>query len=143
MKTTLVILGIAGFVFAGVVLFAGWQLGFFGGTSWSGAFGEQTRGHLGSIRSGLSIYYGDMEGQYPQRLEAALDKRWLLEKLPPAQTRIHSDSTKIVALSGADYAAKNFSDSGGWYYVVDGLMMGNVGVDCTHTDSKGKLWYAY
>ena len=31
------------------------------------ALGRQTVGQLGAIRSSLSIYYGDMEGQYPDR----------------------------------------------------------------------------
>ena len=49
------------------------------------AYGKQTKGNLGSIRSALAIYYGDMEGLYPDDLAAIENRRWL-EKLPMAQT---------------------------------------------------------
>lgn len=142
MKTTAVLLGIAGLVFAGVIAFSAHFLGFFGRGTWTSSFGEQTKGHLGSIRSALSIYYGDTEGQFPADLAVIENRRWL-EKLPPAQTRIHADSTKITPLDGQQYQARQFTDSGGWYYVTSGLNRGTVGVDCTHTDSKGSIWNAY
>ena len=60
-----------------------------------------------------------------------------------AQTRVHPDSKKITPLDGRQYEAKQFTDSGGWYYVTTGVNAGSVGVDCTHADAKGSIWNGY
>lgn len=107
------------------------------------AMGRQTLGHLGAIRSSLSIYYGDMEGQYPADLKAMVGSRWALEKLPLADTGMHPPSDAVQLMTGQERAEGKFRDDGGWFYVTDGPSAGKVGVNCVHTDVKGSSWIGY
>ena len=53
-----------------------------------------SKGNLGSIRSSLSIYYGDMEGQYPMQLAALTIAGKYLSALPNAKTpNYHADTS--------------------------------------------------
>src|ERR1700677_4700350 len=69
-----------------------------------------SKGNLGSIRSSLSIYYGDMEGQYPSRLGALTVAGKYLSVVPNAKTpNYHQDnSAEIDGLLSAE------TGSGGW-----------------------------
>jgi prepilin-type N-terminal cleavage/methylation domain-containing protein len=103
-----------------------------------------TRGSLGSIRSAVTVYYGDQEGKYPVDNLASLMPKYLQEipmaKIPP----LAPDSSAVAA--GNSAAA--FTDAGGWAYDNDStnlsgwFMWGNVNVNCTRTDSKGLNWSA-
>src|SRR5437868_15196637 len=66
-----------------------------------------SKGNLGSIRSALSIYYGDMEGQYPDDLTALTLSGKYLATVPNAKTpNYHADSNAIVnGVSSADGSA--------------------------------------
>ncbi|MFA5140210.1 MAG: DUF2330 domain-containing protein [Elusimicrobiota bacterium] len=98
-----------------------------------------TRGNLGTIRSALSIYYGDMEGQYPADPYALTKDHKYLPGIPPVKLPpYHADSNAIELLTAGDS-----DDSGGWGYVVDGSSQGVVFVNCTHTDSRQKIWAEY
>ncbi|GAG09095.1 unnamed protein product [marine sediment metagenome] len=69
-----------------------------------------------------------------------------LKVIPSAKVhRHHEDSNKVTYYSGSDYSLKNFRDTGGWGYVNDSASpdWGSVFVNCTHTDSRGKVWYTY
>src|ERR1700685_25189 len=56
-----------------------------------------SKGNLGAIRSSLSIYYGDMEGQYPAQLAALTISGKYLSSVPLAKTpNYHSDSSAEV-----------------------------------------------
>src|SRR3954469_16548100 len=56
-----------------------------------------SKGNLGSIRSSLSIYYGDMEGQYPSSLAGLTVAGKYLASVPVAKTpNYHSDSAAEV-----------------------------------------------
>ena len=99
----------------------------------------QTKGNLGAIRSALSIYYGDMEGQYPAALEALTIGGKYLTALPVAKTpNYHPDSAAVNYSTAA-------SDAGGWTYdnTLTDPNLGTVLVNCTHTDSKGAVWTSY
>lgn len=102
----------------------------------------KTKGGLGSLRSALSIYYGDMDGQYPGSLEALIPKH--LETMPKAELPEHKE-TDVWTAYGAEACAAGFKDTGGWGYVADAAApcRGRVFVDCTHTDSKGSTWTGY
>ena len=56
-----------------------------------------SKGNLGSIRSSLSIYYGDMEGNYPVALAALTIAGKYLSAVPNAKTpNYHADSNAEV-----------------------------------------------
>lgn len=109
-----------------------------------------TKGNLGSIRSALSIYYGDMEGQYPAQLIAMIVNSKYLSTLPLAEPAYyHADST--IEMDGNSDISKCPAtqtipnDAGGWAYVscTTDPKLGLLLVNCTHTDSKGTVWSAY
>lgn len=95
------------------------------------------KGSLGTIRSALSIYYGDHEGAYPESLEVLVPK--YLAFLPVASSPRHGSSARVRAASGAADAA----DTGGWGYVAKGKGAGIVFVDCTHVDTRGAAFNSY
>ncbi len=98
-----------------------------------------SKGNLGSIRSALSIYYGDMEGQYPSDLASLTIAGKYLSSVPVAKApNYHSDSSTINN-------ATSSNDGGGWSYnnTVGDANLGTVWVNCTHTDTKGSVWTTY
>lgn len=100
-----------------------------------------SKGNLGSIRSALSIYYGDMEGVYPSDMTSLTTAGKYLSAVPAAKApNYHTDSSG--AGNGVLTAA---SGSGGWWYdnAVTDANVGQVIVNCTHTDSKGTVWTVY
>lgn len=112
-----------------------------------------TKGGLGTLRSALSIYYGDQEGLYPVSLEALIPKH--LEAMPKAEVPEHKE-TDVWTAYGAEVCgpkseygraldASTLKDTGGWGYVADPKAdcRGQVFVDCTHTDTKGSSWTGY
>ncbi|MBI3564199.1 MAG: type II secretion system protein [Elusimicrobia bacterium] len=100
-----------------------------------------SKGNLGSIRSALSIYYGDMEGTYPAQIAALTTAGKYLSTVPSAKTpNYHTDSSAEV-----DGALTAITGAGGWYYdnVAGDSNLGQTIVNCTHTDSKGSVWSTY
>jgi len=96
-----------------------------------------SKGNLGAVRSALSIYYGDMEGQYPTDMTALTIAGKYLAAIPVAKTpNYHSDSSAVVNAVG---------DDGKWYYnnTAGDANQGTVLVNCTHTDTKGSIWTQY
>ena len=107
-----------------------------------------SKGNLGALRSAMSIYYGDMEGQYPFNADALTIGGKYLTTVPPAKApNYHTDSGAFVLLSADGSATTNAAptDAGGWYYnnQTTNANVGNVLVNCTHTDTKGTVWTAY
>ena len=100
-----------------------------------------SKGNLGSIRSSLSIYYGDMEGQYPGELAGLTVAGKYLTSLPTAKTpNYHADSA-----AEKDGLLSTANDAGGWVYnnVAGNANIGNMEINCTHTDSKFSIWTSY
>lgn len=100
-----------------------------------------SKGNLGSIRSALSIYYGDLEGVYPDQLSALTISGKYLTAVPNAKTpNYHADSS-----AETDGVLSAVSDGGGWYYnnVLGDSNVGGLVVRCTHTDTKGSVWTTY
>ncbi|MBI4668241.1 MAG: hypothetical protein HY747_03495 [Elusimicrobia bacterium] len=103
-----------------------------------------TRGNLSSIGSALSAYYDDTQGEYPKDLEALTAGGKYLKTIPPAMTPpYHPNSSEVLYLTGEQYAREELDDSGGWGYVVSGPSSGTVFVNCTHTDTKDRVWSSY
>jgi len=101
-----------------------------------------SKGNLGALRSAMSIYYGDMEGTYPATLSALTIGGKYLTVIPPAKApNYHADASTIVLLT----ASANPTDVGAWYYndQTTNANVGNVLVNCTHTDTKGTVWTGY
>ncbi|MDD5303614.1 MAG: RDD family protein [Elusimicrobia bacterium] len=113
-----------------------------------------TKGNLGSLRSAISIYYGDMEGQYPATLDALIGPKYV-PAMPKTKLADHKETGAWTLYGaevctgkteyGAEIDATKLKDTGGWGYVADprAKCSGMVFVDCTHRDTKGKLWPEY
>ncbi|MEK9146116.1 MAG: type II secretion system protein [Elusimicrobiota bacterium] len=98
-----------------------------------------SKGNLGSIRSALSIYYGDMEGTYPSTVASMTVAGKYLSTIPVAKMpNYHSDaSTEVDATVGTDAAGWQFNNT------TTDANVGQVFVNCTHTDTKGSIWSTY
>src|SRR3989442_6815513 len=69
-----------------------------------------SKGNVGSIRSALSIYYGDMEGQYPADLSSLTVAGKYLSSVPAAKApNYHADQSAVVQTLVA-------TDPMGWLY---------------------------
>ncbi len=98
-----------------------------------------SKGNLGAIRSALSIYYGDMEGQYPADLASLTVAGKYLGNVPVAKSpNYHVDSSAVTG-------GITSGDAGGWLYnnTTTDANLGTVLVNCTHTDTKGTVWTTY
>ncbi len=113
-----------------------------------------TKGNLGSLRSALAIYYGDAEGVYPATLDALIGPKYL-PAIPKTKIDAHMETAVWTPYGaevctgkteyGSEIDSTKIKDTGGWGYVTDpkAPCYGMVFVDCTHRDSKGKLWPEY
>lgn len=112
-----------------------------------------TKGNLGMMRSGSAIYYGDAEGSYPATLDAFVPKYF--PAIPKTKLSQHM-ATDVWTAYGAEVCtgsdqygqeidASKIKDTGGWGYVSDpkAKCWGQIFVDCSHADSKGKPWPSY
>ena len=103
-----------------------------------------TKGNLGAVRSALSIYYGDQEGNYPSDdLTSLTTGGKYLNEIPSSKApNYHNDSATVNAGASATVA---LTGTGGWAYVnnTTDTQWGNMWVNCTHTDSKGTYWTTY
>jgi prepilin-type N-terminal cleavage/methylation domain-containing protein len=98
-----------------------------------------SKGNLGAVRSALSIYYGDMEGQYPANLDSLTVNGKYLSAVPSAKSPNYHADTSVVKY-------QLLSDDGaGWSYNNTNLdaNQGTILVNCTHTDTKGTVWTVY
>ena len=101
-----------------------------------------SKGNLGAIRSALSIYYGDMEGQYPADMASLTASGKYLSSIPKAKApNYHADSATPSQNSGT----LSVNDASGWAYVnaAGDSNFGTLWVNCTHTDTKGSVWTTY
>ncbi|MFI5347932.1 MAG: type II secretion system protein [Elusimicrobiota bacterium] len=106
-----------------------------------------SKGNLGALRSALSIYYGDMEGQYPASLTGLTVSGKYLSSVPVAKTpNYHADSSAVDVLPGGCVVVNwDINEAGGWVYcdAPADPGYGGVVVDCAHTDTKGSVWSSY
>ena len=109
------------------------------------------KGRLGMLRSSLSIYYGDAEGNYPANLDVLVPK--YLPAIEPPAVSNHAGAAGVELYGaevcggqkGSDIDAAKLRDTGKWGYVVapKAPCDGTIFVDCTHPDTKGTPWYTY
>lgn len=109
----------------------------------------RTKANLGTIRSALSIYYGDSEGWYPvatsgSNLTVLSTGGRYLQSVP------NSDLPKTT--NSAGHASINTEvgfpsgDAGGWAYDNGGAASstwGKVVVNCSHNDLRAQVWSGY
>ncbi len=91
---------------------------------------------LGSLRSALSIYYGENEGQYPADLSVFISDKYLPRGIPKAHLEWHPDSREVLVLGDTG----QLTDAGGWAY---SRSSGTVLINCTHTDVRDRSMSAY
>lgn len=126
----------------------------------------QTKGNLGAIRSAMSVFYADNEGQYPQLVESlsflTVNGKYLTAIPSHSMPPYHPSSTQSSASweCGPPYPCINFGMSNELAMDAAGSMLGytlawfidddpqdanfgSVLLDCGHTDSKGSLWTSY
>lgn len=111
---------------------------------------SSVKGSLGAVRSAVSIYYSDNEGVFPVNLSTGLTTNSkYLQAIPsvsiPAVTAQsnpgHTNVSSVAAGTSVDGTLG--AGSSVWYYVNSGNDMGNIVVNCSHTDTKGTMWTAY
>ena len=98
-----------------------------------------SKGNLGAVRSALSIYYGDMEGLYPDAMPALTINGKYLSAIPVAKApNYHTDSSVVSNVTAV-------VDGVGWAYnnSLGNANLGNLVVNCTHTDTKSSIWTSY
>jgi prepilin-type N-terminal cleavage/methylation domain-containing protein len=100
-----------------------------------------SKGNLGALRSALNIYYGNLNGLYPQTLATLTTNGAFMGAIPVAKApNYHTDSS-----GETDDQTFTSNDFGGWEYDNNNgdANYGNVWVSCTHTDTKGNVWDTY
>ena len=100
-----------------------------------------SKGNLASLRSALTVYYGDMEGHYPAQLAALTVSGKYIGAIGVSKTpSYHVDSS--VEVDGLPSAG---TDAGGWLFdnVVGDANLGAMLVNCSHTDSHSLSWSSY
>jgi len=106
----------------------------------------RTKANLGTIRSALSIYYGDTEGWYPTAGAASLSSLSLggryLQAVPNSDLPKTTNNAGHASIATEVNAA---SDTGGWFYdnTQGGTTWGRVLVNCTHNDLRSQFWSSY
>jgi prepilin-type N-terminal cleavage/methylation domain-containing protein len=116
-----------------------------------------TKGNLGTLRSSLSIYYGDTEGLYPLDAASLILNSKYLQAIPPANLPKTVNSIGHGSHNGflqqtfvGMTAAQLEAGAGGanpWAYDNAGAgsdaQWGTVLIACSHSDTKGSFWTQY
>lgn len=114
-----------------------------------------TRGNLGSLRSALSIYYGNNEGFFPSGswatnsnvLNSTLVPTYLSAMPAHNVNKYHASST--LTYCHPQWSSGHNHDFEGWaydgYYPSSGTDSdwGKLWIFCSHTDTKGTSWSDY
>jgi len=98
-----------------------------------------TKGNLGEVRSAITVYYGDMEGAYPNdNLSQGFIPKYL-PSIPIAKVPPLPDSAAVAAVASTSAVA---GATGGWAYVnaSGDSCWGTFVVNSLSTDSTGVSW---
>lgn len=112
-----------------------------------------TKGNLGSLRSAISIYYGDMEGVYPGNLFVGLTTG---NKYMPAvgntpslgtynyPTNTNNTGHNYGNASAASNVLQNTTNvADDTTAILYNPTTGDALANCSHSDTKGLRWTAY
>lgn len=115
-----------------------------------------TKGNLGTLRTALSLYYGDTDGSYPfDNTQCLTYGSKYLRAIPSAYVPEiatvnpgHATSATVINMG----ASLSLVDTGGWAYQSDPTnptsplpgfntpAWGSVMANCLHNDSRGTIW---
>jgi len=108
----------------------------------------RTKANLGTIRSALSIYYGDLEGWYPvDNLSCLATSGRYLQVIPNAD--LPRTSNSVGHTPSIPTVVNAGTDSGGWIYNnsttagVGTATWGQILVNCNHQDMRASIWSSY
>lgn len=102
-------------------------------------------GNLGGLRSAVSIYYAQNEGQYPRSLTGiiAIFGRFPIVTIPKADGKGAYHENVGLTWTGGPTFICDASSGDIWFIYDSGPSAGLVFVNCTHMDSRGKVWSSY
>lgn len=92
-----------------------------------------SKGNLAEARTALAAYAKANQGEFPSSLDLLVGDPYL-PALRGAKAPFHHQDSATVKMG------KVPDDAGGWLYDPAG---GTLRVNCTHTDTKGKVWADY
>jgi prepilin-type N-terminal cleavage/methylation domain-containing protein len=99
-----------------------------------------TKGHLGSIRGAIRLYYMEHDQIFPSSFSGLLTgNNKYLSGTSTLYTGVHPLSDLVDDVLNAD----PLSDAGRWGYVRANEHLGDFWIQCIHTDSSGRVWSAY
>jgi prepilin-type N-terminal cleavage/methylation domain-containing protein len=105
-----------------------------------------TKGNLATIRSALSIYFADTEGQMPgDRLQSLTAGGRYMNRMPDADTVVwHKKGNRVGVGDMTGLIASNANTVQWWYFNnVTDPQWGMLLVNCIHQDVRGKSWTDY
>lgn len=100
---------------------------------------SSTKGSLGALRSAISTYYADNDGQWPNDLEVknstSFNGRYI-DEIPLAKLKIGlGESDRVIPDDEV-----NLGDLGGWLYNSD---TGHITINHWRDDTKGTCYSTY
>lgn len=101
------------------------------------------KGHLGTLRSVLNIYYSDNNAAYPiDDLNSLVPKYVSSIQAIKFPFPIHPNTN---AVSTGNDMASAITDAGGWAYVnlSTSSQWGKLNINCSHSDLNGHIWSSY
>jgi general secretion pathway protein G len=101
---------------------------------------SKARAALGAIRSALDIYYSENQF-YPAQL-AALEQNSRYMKELPALSIPSLDVNPGHELTGESTVLDDGA-TGAWFYFTTSTAHSEAYANCTHPDSRGRLWTEY
>lgn len=99
-----------------------------------------SKGHLGSVRGAIRLYYMEQDQTFPTSFLALQQagSKYFTGSIP-----LFTGEHPVTSLVDDVAAPDPSSDAGRWAYVSAGPDMGFFWIQCTHTDTTGRVWSSY
>lgn len=109
------------------------------------------KGNLSALRAAIQVYYGDMEGVFPETLSVLTEKSKYITAIPfitpPGHAKASNAVKMVSGVKNVDDLAAKVDDAGGWLYVndKDSPLYGTVVINCNHKDvgERKSFMYSY